>query len=613
MRQARTAAYWTIPALICLATHWRGFEAWFRSDDFAWLSLYGQIHNFHGLMSALFRPEAQGTIRPWSERAFFIAGNGLFGLNSLPYRVVIFATQFVALALMQAAGWKITGSRAAGFCAALLWTINSSSAEPLGWACVYNEVMCAAFLLGALWMRMRLLESGRRRFAVLEWLVFLLGFGALELNLVYPGLAAAYTWIRARKAIRGTLPMFAVSIAYFALHSWAAPSPKTGVYAMHFGPGLLRTLATYWGWSVGSVYFAAPVWRVKHWMVMAAIALITAGMGAFAIRKLRGGAGAPLFFLAWFLITLGPFLPLSDHMAEYYPYVPAIGLAWLGGWGISESWARGGAARWAAAALAVFYIALSLPRTVRASDWNYQVSMKARDLVGGVARAGQLHPGETILLDGVDEDQFVSAVRDRAFPLIGMDHVYLTPGSEKRLTQNAGWGQVSDYVMAPEVAAMGLEHKQIEVYDASGPTLRNITYYYAATLRASGLPEQVSVSDPITTSLLGVGWYRLETDHRWMGKRATLRMGAPHHSGEKLYLEGYCAEGLGEAQVTVSVNGATLPAAPVHPGLFDLAFPIPDSLAGKSEMQVTVEVSKTFVPPGEDRNLGLSFGTFEVK
>ena len=99
MTRVRTLAYWTIPALVCLIVHWAGFRAWFRADDFAWLGLYNRIHGFHDLLMLLFQPQAQGTIRPWSERAFFILGYGLFGLNALPYRIVIFGTQFAALAL----------------------------------------------------------------------------------------------------------------------------------------------------------------------------------------------------------------------------------------------------------------------------------------------------------------------------------------------------------------------------------------------------------------------------------------------------------------------------------------------------------------------------------
>ncbi len=610
--RAWAVAYWTVPALICLLVHLRGFEAWFRADDFAWLSLYSHIHGFPDLLSALFRPEAQGTIRPWSERAFFIVGYALFGLNALPYRIAIFATQFAALALAQAVGARLTGSRTVGFCAAILWTINSSTVEPLGWACVYNEVMCAAFLLLALYLLMRYVDTGERRYKIGEWVVFVLGFGALELNVVYPALAAGFTLLCARKFFRGTLPMFGVSIVYTAIHTWAAPPSATGQYAMHFGASLLRTLGTYWTWSIGPVYLETPPY-LKRWMMLAAIALVSLGLLVFLAGKLRAGYQAALFCIVWYVVTFVPMLPLRDHETEYYPYVPVIGLAWLGAWGLIEAWRRGGQVRWVGVALAALYIALVLPRTVRASAWNYGLTAKAHDLVAGVARAHELHPDEAILLDGVDEDEYLNAVRDKAFVLIGANQVYLAPGSETRLTEGAGWGRVEDYVLAPSIANRALDRGMLEVYDVRGGTLRNITSKYGATLRRAGMPMRVSVSDPLTTYLLGPEWYPVDVDHRWMPKRATLRMGAPSEPERRLYLTGYSAAGLGPADVAVSVNGIALPPAVVRPGPFEIAFALPDSIVRSHEMLVAIEASKTFRPSGDSRDLSLSFGVFEVR
>ncbi len=612
MTRARTVAYWAVPALICLAVHWPGFEAWFRADDFAWLSLYSHIHSFPDLLTALFRPEAQGTIRPWSERAFFIIGYALFGLNSLPYRIVIFATQFAGLALAEVVGARLTGSRAAGFCAAILWTVNSSTMEPLGWACVYNEVMCAVFLMLALYFLMRHIETGDRRYKIAEWATFLLGFGALELNLVYPALAAGYTLLCARKFFRGTLPMFAVSIVYVGIHTWAAPPATTGAYAMHYGASVLRTLGTYWTWSIGPVYLETPP-HLKRWMMLVAIAAVSLGLLVFLARKLRAGYRAALFCIVWYLVTFAPMLPLRDHKTEYYPYIPVIGLAWLGAWGLTEAWTRGGQARAVAATLGALYLALVLPRTVRASEWNYGLTAKSRDLVAGVARAHQLHPGEAILLDGVDEDEFLNAVRDKAFVLIGVNQVYLAPGSEKRLTQDAEWGRVEDYILAPSVATKALDRGMLEVYDVRGGTLRNITSKYGATLRAAGMPMRVSVADPMIAYLLGPEWYPVDIDHRWMGRRATLRMAAPAEPERRLHLSGYNAPGLGPVDAVVSVNGIALPSALVRPGPFEIAFALPDAVVGSKEMLVVVEVSKTFRPPGDARDLGLSFGVFEVR
>jgi hypothetical protein len=95
-------------------------------------------------------------------------------------------------------------------------------------------------------------------------------------------------------------------------------------------------------------------------------------------------------------------------------------------------------------------------------------------------------------------------------------------------------------------------------------------------------------------------------------------MGAPPGGGLKLYLRGQCpAEQLrgGPLSVAVTIDGVALPAAFIRPGenTFELAFALPAAVVGRPEVQVGVEVSRTFVPPGDLRELGLAFGVFEVR
>jgi hypothetical protein len=103
-----------------------------------------------------------------------------------------------------------------------------------------------------------------------------------------------------------------------------------------------------------------------------------------------------------------------------------------------------------------------------------------------------------------------------------------------------------------------------------------------------------------------------------MPRRAALRMGAPSTGGLKLYLRGSCpGEQLrgGPLPVTVTVDGSALPAAVIRPGenAFELVFALPDSVVGKAEMRVTVEVGRVMRPASDPRDLGLVFGSFEVR
>jgi hypothetical protein len=611
------AAWWLAPSLLCLALYWRGFTAWFRGDDLAWLGTGLYIQNFHDFLVAMFGPQAQGTIRPLSERAFFMAGFELFGLEALPFKIVVFATQFANLALAASIGARITGRRAAGFCAAVLWVLHGSSVLPLGWTCVYNEVMCGFFLLLALHFLLRYTKTGERRYYAFQWMAFLAGFGALELNVVYPVIAAGYTLLLARRYFRGTLPMFAASAGYAAAHALIAPVKATGDYAMHFTGAMFGTLGTYWTWSVGPPFLYTP-FDLPKWLLPAGAAAVSLGLLGFLAVKVRAGERAPLFFLLWYLAVLAPVLPLRDHRTEYYVFLPVIGLCWLGGWALAESWRGGMRGRVLGGALAMIYLLMMVPDAIATSKWNYAITMRVRTLIEGVAGVHERQPAKSILLDGVDSELFYNAILDRPFRLFGVDNVYLAPGSEKRIAAQPDLGDITEFTLPGDVVQQGLKRDELVVYDVRGPRLRNVTAMYASLPKEErSLPLRLDAASPLTSYLLGPEWYGPDGDHRWMPRKASLRMGAPKSAGQKLYLRGNCPDqqlSAGPLPVTVTVDGATMEAA-IRPGenAFELSFALPDSAVGKAELQVTVTVGRVLHPASDPRDLGLAFGTFEVR
>src|ERR1700734_511892 len=110
--------WWLLPIAFLFWLYSDGLKTWFMSDDFAWLGLLREVHASRSLLNALFAPEAQGTIRPWSERGFFLLFESLFGLDSLPFRICVFITMAADVTLVAWIARRITGYRAAGFFAA---------------------------------------------------------------------------------------------------------------------------------------------------------------------------------------------------------------------------------------------------------------------------------------------------------------------------------------------------------------------------------------------------------------------------------------------------------------------------------------------------------------
>ncbi|MEP7364784.1 MAG: hypothetical protein ABI972_16130, partial [Acidobacteriota bacterium] len=159
MHRSRFLALWLAASAFCLWLYWPGLRAWFQQDDFAWLGLGMNVHTAPELWNALFAPKAQGTIRPWSERAFFMGFFALFGLDALPYRILVFATQLLNLGLVISITRRLTGSWLAAALAPILWTANASLGLPMSWTSAYNQILCATFLLGAFYCLLRWIES----------------------------------------------------------------------------------------------------------------------------------------------------------------------------------------------------------------------------------------------------------------------------------------------------------------------------------------------------------------------------------------------------------------------------------------------------------------------
>lgn len=610
------AAYWLSPPLLCLALHWHDFHAWFRTDDFAWLGLASGISSWRALFSALFLPLAEGTIRPWSERAFFMAGYSLFGLDALPYRIVIFATQFASLILMAWIGRRLTGSAAAAWLATLFWMANSSTSIPLGWASAYNQVQCGLFLLAAFALFLRYLETGRRGYWIAQWVVFVLGFGALELMIVYPAVAAAYALLCAPRYFRRALAMAPVSVAYFLIHRWAAPPIASGDYAMHFSPAsLLGTLFQYWTWSVGPVYLRLS-YGTPAWLLEALMALVSIALAAFAVNRWRAGHRSAAFCLAWFVLVVAPVLPLRDHVTEYYPYLPVVGLCWLGSWAVVNAWRGKLALKSAGCAAAAAYLFMVAPQMRASSGWNYRLTVRARNLVEGLAGAHQLHPGQQLVLDGVDSDLFWHVIRDHVSYLLGMQHLYITPESAAHIEVHRDIGDVGEFLVSGGVLAENLADGGALVYDVRNPRLRNITMLYASKPHYRDLPLRIDLSDPLIAKLLSPDWYPIEVDHRWMPARASVTMSGPPKSGMALYLNGSVTSqqlAAGPVTLKVAVEGVDLGIVSIGANDFECRFSLPDSLVGKPQVIVDLSVSRIYHPPGDCRELGTSFGLMAIR
>ncbi|HXI43099.1 MAG TPA: hypothetical protein VNH83_24165, partial [Bryobacteraceae bacterium] len=389
-------------------------------------------------------------------------------------------------------------------------------------------------------------------------------------------------------------------------------------YELHWTGAIIRTFFRYCQQTFVPVE-VAPWLMGRPGRLLAFV--LSLSLVAFAAARVRRGDRLPLFCLGWYAIVLAPVLPLRDHVSLYYLSLPTIGLAILGGQALVSGWRRTTASRIVAGFLATAYLAVMVPADWRAMEWWGERSWAVERMVLGVAAARQLHPKEAILLDGVDSTLFWAGVFHHPFAVFGVSDVYLTPGSDRHIDPHPEIGFVSDYVLPSGPTIHGLNESRIIVYQTGPGRLKAITSRYADTIAQDLDPEpptRVDAGNPLMAYLLGPEWYALEGGSRWMPKRATVRIGAPRSPSERLYLFGFCSETqlqAGPLPVRVTAAGIPLSEFTLNKGTtqFHVTLALPERLAGTNWLELTIESGRTFKGAQDGRELGLSFGTFEIR
>jgi len=570
-------SYRVLPLLLLLALYWPGLTNWFYQNDFGWLNLRHDVHPFRALGPALFAPKAHGNIRPLGESAYFLVLSSLFGADALPFRIWAFATQMASLVLLGSIARRLTASRAAGFWAQVLWIANSGLAAAMCWTSIYNQILSGFFLLLALWFFLRYIESGATRDAIGHWAAFVLGLGALETNVVYPAIAAVYALQFARPHLKKVLPMFPVSALFVLVHFRFAPPPHDGAYALHFGGQVFGTLWTYWTWALGPSRLAAVP-----------LSCVVLGLLVWSVRARQW---VPLFGVAWWVIVIGPYLPLSDHRMDYYLTVPVAGLAIMGGSAIAWAWRSIWIWRAAAAACVAIYLGTSLPAAWTIARWHHDRGVRVEDLVLGVADIHEAQPGKIILLDGIDSELFWSGIVDVPFRAMEIPHVYLAPGSEARIQAPADL--TVKYILPQALALRALRDGHAVVYQVDGPALRNITARYRATAEALWKPEMprfINLGDSAFAEYAGAGWDECADGYRgctMLRRVGTVRVGGPRGPDDRLYIGVFRTT---DFHLGVRVDGADLQAEAMRRGgeLTELSVGLPAALVGKAEIEVTL-------------------------
>jgi hypothetical protein len=478
------ALWWGLPPAFALYVYWSGIFGWFQQDDFTWLNLLPPMHTTRDLLSAVFRPAQHGTWRPLPERAYFIALKDLFGYNALPYHLLAFVTQCANFTLVAVITRRLSGSRLAGLLAALFWIACWQLIVAMSWSSEYILPACGFCILLAFYLFLRYAETGSQRSWHWCWAVFLLGFLMMESNIVLPPLAVSYAFLLARNVLPKALLLLIPSAIYGVAHLAIANRHGMGVYAMHFGFSMIATLGSYLAkaFTVESLDSFTPL---PAWYSPVAAVVFGVVLAGFVVWRTLRRDWLPAMLVAWFVFLLAPVLPLRDHVIPYYLTLPMIPLSMLAAlavaraWNWRASWPRAMGARALATALAIAFLAESVPVAKGGTTWWADNSHQVERLARYVFRLHARRPEAIIVLRNVQSLLFWTGMAHYPFRNAQGSYVYLASGSEQTIEARPETGfRVADYVYPDSRLIEGVNQNRAIVVDVSRAGFFDVTSQY---------------------------------------------------------------------------------------------------------------------------------------
>lgn len=427
-------------------------------------------------MWALFSPQAQGSIRPLGERAWFLLASSLFSVNDpFPLHLLAFLTQIVNVILVVTTGHRLLGSLAAASISATLWVMSDSLTEAMIWPSAYNEILCTCWFLLAFITLLRWIDSGNTVWLVAHIAATVAGLCTNELMVTLPLIAVMFVLFFARAKWAYVIPSSILVVLFIAAHMILVPLPRSGAYEFNIRWGLAANLLHYWMLVLGPAEYER-VFQTSHRLMLGETALMSFGVLAWVIINIRRRRWTPLFYLLWFLIGMSPVLPLSKHFTPYYTFFPLIGLAWLAGDAAMRM--RSPTGRILAVTCLILYMITQIPSTIFVRNWyrdrSYNVEARERHLLNAVQQIRRLRPDGPVFLEGLDTEQFWWGLCYGELSHLGFTDLHILPnaGQHGIVIPPPEWCLDTQFQLSWEDTERLLRQEPGRLYDIAVPLRR---------------------------------------------------------------------------------------------------------------------------------------------
>lgn len=356
-----------LPSLIIftavIVLYYPVLTTFFSQDDFFHFKVSltdGSIKGFFNLFGFYSFAEREiAFYRPISREIPFNLYYLVFGLNSPPFRILIFLLHFLNIFLVYTFVWKVFNKRNLAYFVSFFFAITAANVATLYYlAGGLQTLLATTFTLASLIFFHKVLKENKLLFKILTFITFLLGISSHEQAMIIPFLLTGLIFIfkparEIKNFILILLPYYLITIAllYMEIFKIGFSSTEQQYQAVFNIKTIVNSLFWYSNWALGTpetlIDFVLPGFKLnptllRYWsnyyififpsFFVSTILIALAFMYLLVKKRIQFINKKFLYLLLWYPLSLLPVLLLPLHKSTHYlaisllPFWTIVGL-----------------------------------------------------------------------------------------------------------------------------------------------------------------------------------------------------------------------------------------------------------------------------------------------
>jgi hypothetical protein len=226
-------------------------DNFFSADDWFHLRVSQVVspQEFINFFSFSQTPQFAGSYRPLSTQTFFFLSQSLFGLNPIPYHLLVFLIFSLSLYLLYKVTLEMFGNNRFSCLAVFIYGISATNFTRLYFLSAFQEILLVTLVLASVLAYFRSCRA-------LSLLIFVFALMSKETAIVLPGIILIIDWYRKQLNFRRLVPFFLILSVYGYLRFVHLGGVAGESYIWDFSPKkALNSLFWYGLWSLGAPEF----------------------------------------------------------------------------------------------------------------------------------------------------------------------------------------------------------------------------------------------------------------------------------------------------------------------------------------------------------------------